>query len=375
MAERLAAPVAGGRGAVLSRPNQVVEVRGEPALLDDRGPLRGRALVVDAVASPRAGPAPVVVRRYERGRHLLSNPPRVDARALLHRVGLETVPDRLVKQHAAEAVAHHHRDPPGRRRARVEHRERLARGALGHLLRPLREQLEPGVAAARLGAGLHHRVASRHHLDREPHPRPVVRSRRAVRVEHLDELARLGVAGAHLRDVASGGAGGFVAQPELGLALRLDVGGRDRHRVLRAARRRAQRRGAGLPARRRLGHGVGHPHQIRLRQAVHVPEVRCVAGHHADRCAALGAGLRPFHPPVVERQAEAVPLLHVQLRQVAATLESALDGPAGELPVDKAHPVCCSSSIAISTMRSAVAISAAWASLPGGTMRGSPPAS
>ena len=165
------------------------------AVLDDRRALRGRSLVVDAIASPRSGTAPVVVRGHEVGCDLLAHPTGVDARPLLHRVGLEPVTDRLVKQHPAEAVADHDRNPSGRRGARVEHRQGLAGRALGHLLRPLREELESGVAAARLGARLHDRVAPCHDLHRESHPRPVVGRRRAVGVEHLDELARLGSGG------------------------------------------------------------------------------------------------------------------------------------------------------------------------------------
>ena len=53
-------------------------------------------LVIHAVAAPRADAAAVVVRGYEVGGDLLAHAAGVDARALLHRVGLEAVPDRRV---------------------------------------------------------------------------------------------------------------------------------------------------------------------------------------------------------------------------------------------------------------------------------------
>jgi hypothetical protein len=200
------------------------------------------------------------------------------------------VADGLVQQHAAERVADHDRHPARRRRARVEHRQRLARGARGDLLGPLGDQLEAGVPAARLAAGLDHAVAARDNLDREPHPRAVVGGDHAVGVEDLHELAVLGVAGADLGDGVAGGARGLVAQAEhVGLARGLDLPGGVGDGVLRAACARAELDRARLAAARGLRDRVGHAQQVVLREPVHVGEERRLAGHHADRGAALGA--------------------------------------------------------------------------------------
>ena len=74
--ERLAAAVAGGLHAVLARAQQVVQVGGEPALLDHGRAAGGRALVVHALASPGVRPAAVVVGRDELGRQLVAQPAR-----------------------------------------------------------------------------------------------------------------------------------------------------------------------------------------------------------------------------------------------------------------------------------------------------------
>ena len=88
----------------------------------------------------------VVVGGHDRGGELVAEAARVHRRVLLHGVGLEPVAGGLVEQHAAEAVADHDRHPAGRRRARVEHRQRAARGLVGDGRGVAVEQLEAGVA-------------------------------------------------------------------------------------------------------------------------------------------------------------------------------------------------------------------------------------
>src|SRR6185503_7328088 len=205
--EGFAAAVAGGLDAVLARPEQVVQVRGEPSVLDDGGAASGRALVVDPLAPPRVGPAAVVVRRDEVGRQLLAQAAGVDACVLLDGVRLEAVTDRLVEQDSAEAVPYHHRQPPGRGVHRVQQRERPARGVLRHLLRTLLDQLPPRVAAARVRAGLDSAVPPSHDLRAQADARAVVARRAPVGPVHLDLAPVLRVADARLRDLGTGGAG------------------------------------------------------------------------------------------------------------------------------------------------------------------------
>ena len=160
MAERLAPPVARRGNAVLARPDEVVEVRGEPALVEDHRLLRRRSLVVDPVAAPPVRVATVVVGGHERRRELLAEAAGVDAGALLDRVGLESVADRLVEEHTAETVADHDRKTPRRGLDRVEQGQRLARGLAGDLMGGAADDLEAAMCAARLVAGLGAPVAT-----------------------------------------------------------------------------------------------------------------------------------------------------------------------------------------------------------------------
>src|ERR671921_76689 len=64
--------------AVLAGADQVVEVRGERAVLEDRGALRGRALVVDAIRALGVRAAAVVVGGDAFVGELVAQSPGVD---------------------------------------------------------------------------------------------------------------------------------------------------------------------------------------------------------------------------------------------------------------------------------------------------------
>ena len=198
--------------AVLARAHQVVEVGGQLAVLDHRRPLRRRALVVDAVAAPLVRAAAVVVGGHERLRELLAQPARVDAGALLDRVGLEPVPDRLVQQHAAEPVADHDRQPARWARRRRRARERLARGRARPPPPDRRSSSSKPACPPRVSVPVSTRP-SRRATTWTP-SRTRVRSSAAARPSELKTStlpAALRVADAHLGDLGAGGAGALVA--------------------------------------------------------------------------------------------------------------------------------------------------------------------
>ena len=246
--------------------------------------------------------------------------------------------DRLVQEHPAEAVADHHGQAAGRGVDGVEQGQRAARGLLGHLLRLGGHQLPSGVAPAGVGAGLDAVVAAGHHLGAEAHARAVVGRRAALGVEHLHLAARLRVADARLADLGRQAAGALVAgAQEVGLALDVHVLGAGLDRVAVGRLGGAQpRRGARLAA-QRLGGRVGHAQQVVLGQAVDVAVVGRLAADHAHAGAALAAALRALHAAVVERDREAVASLGVQLGEVAAARQRALQHARGEPGVDQAH--------------------------------------
>ena len=137
---------------------------------------------------------------------------------------LEPVADCLVQEDAAEAVPHHHREPPRRGVDGVEHGEGLARRALGDPLGRVLEQLPAGVAAEGVRAGLDAIAAARHDLGAEPQPGAIVGGRAPVGAEDLHPPAGLRVADPDLRHVAAGATGGLVAgAQQLRLGRRLDL--------------------------------------------------------------------------------------------------------------------------------------------------------
>ena len=337
MAKALAPPVAGRADAVLSGSDQVVEVGAEPALLDHRGPLGGRPLVVDPVRPPLAGQATIVEGVQVGGRDPLAHLACVDRGALLDVVGLQAVAGHLVEQHPAEAPADHHGHRAGRRRVGVEQGERDSRRPLGGALGgPLGDQLEAAMPAECLEPGLHRAVSAGDNLDPEPHPGSVVDGEPPLGVGHRDPPAALRVAGLHLGDLVARRAGRFVAgAKQLRLALGRHPGGGDGDLLER--RRLGRRQGLGLAtvSARRVRHGGRGALQLALPQAVHVGEVSRLAANHPHPGAALAAALHPLHPRLVDRQAEPGALLAEDLGEVAAALKRALQHPAGKLGLDQ----------------------------------------
>ena len=124
--ERLAPPVAGGLHAHEARVQPVLHVAAQHAVLDERGALRGRALVVDVERAAAARQRAVIDHRALRGRHLLADAVGERRGALAVEVTLEAVADRLVQQDSGPAGAEHHGHGARRRRPRVEVHQRLA---------------------------------------------------------------------------------------------------------------------------------------------------------------------------------------------------------------------------------------------------------
>ena len=84
-------------------------------------------------------------------------------------------------------------------------------------------------------------------------------------------------------------------------------------------------------------HRARHAHQVGLRQAVHVPVVGRLALDHANADARLATALGGLHAALVQREREALPVLGVELGQVAPVCEGAAEHPPGELGVHEAH--------------------------------------
>ena len=93
--------------------------------------------------------------------------------------------------------------------------------------------------------------------------------------------------------------------------------------------------------------------------------------HDADAGAPLAAVLRVLDAAVVERQAEAVPVLGVELGEVAAVGERPRKHALGQLGVDERH-VALRPSPASSTILRAAASACSWPRASGCSSRASP---
>ena len=289
MAKALAPAVAGRVDAVLSGSDQVVQVGGDPALVDHRSPLGGGPLVVDAVRSPLAGQATVVEGLQVGRRDLLADHACIDRGPLLDVVGLQAVAGHLVEQHPAEAAAHHHRHRAGGRRVGVQQGDGDSRRSLGGALGgALGDQLEAAMPAQGLEAGLDRAVSPGNHLDAQPHPGSVVDGEPPLGVGDRDPASALGVARLHLGHLAARRAGALIAgAKQLGLAVGRHLGGGHGDLLERGPLRRRQGLDLATVAARRRRHGGRGALQLALPQPVHMSEVAGLAAHHPNPGAAL----------------------------------------------------------------------------------------
>src|SRR5436305_8659248 len=249
------------------------------------------------------------------------------------------------------------------------------------------------MAAMRLAARLDDIAAPRHHRDRQADARPVVGSHHPVRVEDLDDARLVDIAGADLRDLVTRAARCGVARAQqLRLAIGLDPLGRDLNGVPDALAHRPEVDLADIAVRSARGQRVRdrfrHPKEALLAEPVDVAEVRALADDEPHRRADLVARLRALDAPVVEREAEAVAALDVELREVAAATQGAVEHRSCELGVEEAHEAggaalsgsgSASGAASLAPDRSisfsAASMRLARSSLPAGTIRGSPDAS
>src|SRR5436305_5300078 len=247
------------------------------------------------------------------------------------------------------------------------------------------------MAAMRLAARLDDIAAPRHHRDRQADARPVVGSHHPVRVEDLDDARLVDIAGADLRDLVTRAARCGVARAQqLRLAIGLDPLGRDLNGVPDALAHRPEVDLADIAVRSARGQRVRdrfrHPKEALLAEPVDVAEVRALADDEPHRGADLVARLRALDAPVVEREAEAMAPLAVELREVAAATQGAVEHRSCELGFEEAHEAggaalsgSASGAASLAPDRSisfsAASMRLARSSLPAGTIRGSPDAS
>ena len=222
--------------------------------------------------------------------------------------------------------------PAGAGRA-PEHRDRPARRLLGDRRRVAVEQLEAGMTGERLAARLDPVVAARHHLRPEPHARAIVPGEQPVGVGHLHPPPAFDVGRRDLADLVADAACALVAfAQQLGLPLRRHRLRIDAHLLERRRLRGRERPRLGPLRPHRGGDLVGEPLEVGLREPVDVPEVGCVAGHHANRRARLRPGLGALDAAVVERQREAVAALDVEVGEVPSAAQRARDQAARRRP-------------------------------------------
>ena len=182
----------------------------------------------------------------------------------------------------------------------------------------------------------------------------------AVGVEDLDLAAALGVADRATWATSSPAARARSSQARSRSALRAasTSSGAVATGWPRPAARRVERgRARARSPRTACGDRVGHAQQVLLGQAVDVAEVGRVALHDAHAGAALAAALGTLDAAVVEREREAAPVLGVELGEVAAARQRALEHALGQLGIDQRHDVspACGSSRRVDHLRSAAA--------------------
>jgi hypothetical protein len=305
-----------GAQAQLPGADQVGQVVGADAVLEQHRALRRGALVVEGVGAPGALHGGVV----DAVEALHPDPPAllavVDGGLLGDQVGLHAVAGGLVEQHPAVARGDHHRHLARRRRPAGEHGDRPPGGVAGDQLGgELVEQLEPLRAAGAVEAGLDDAVAGRHHLDDEARADPLLQGGEPLGVGHLHLLADVAVAGGHLGDGRVEAAGRLVgAAHQLGQGRPLDPGGVDGDRVPHL--RFAAAQVADLLLRRLAERGGGHPRRLQQRLDVEAVGVGVGGGGAADHPhpgAAVAACDQLLDPPVLEPDVVGEAVLGVDL--------------------------------------------------------------
>src|SRR5712692_1960618 len=331
MAEALAACVAAPRDAQLRGVLSIREVRLQNAPLDEDGPLRRRALVVDRRRAALARIAAVVDDGDELARDLLPAAARVHRETLQVQIGLETVADGFVDERAAGFAGEHDRVRPGGRRlgADVQHgARRRRRGGLGDHV--VVQHLEAARAADRLEARLEHVAVPSYDVYREVGAYARVRPVQALagRDEHV--LHALGVHDGDLADTRVVGAGDFVrAAQQRHLALHRDGPRVDRYRMW-------ARKLVGSEAGRLVQAGpvddtacrtTGDGHDVVDVGDVPVRIDHAFPMHDADTGSLVDTGDRIFDVPIVEDELERLVALPEDLRPLAASRERRAQRP------------------------------------------------
>src|SRR5690606_5377524 len=119
--------------ARLAGAHAVAHVGLEDAVLDQRGFLRRAAFVVNADGTPRVLDGAVIDRCHRAVRDLLTELAREGRGLAAHAFGFQQVTAGFVKDHAAEAIPHHHGHLATLHVTRAEH----AHGAFGGVARML----------------------------------------------------------------------------------------------------------------------------------------------------------------------------------------------------------------------------------------------
>ena len=313
----------------------VLHVADQDAVLDQRGRLGGRALVVDGERAAPVGDG-AVVDHGDAGRgDALAHEAGEGALALAVEIALEPVADRLVQQDARPAGAEHHVEGARRRRHGVEVDQRLAQRLVDGEL-PLvggDERAEALAPAHAVGAGLLPVAVADDHRDVDPHHRPHVAHEGAVGAQDLDLLVGTAERGGDLAHAR-------VAAARIGVDLfqQLDLLGEGRaaERALVAVERpvgAARRLGVGA-----LVAGLHRLHRIAgaadggLGNLAGMGVALRFAGHRPQAEALVGVEARRLQPAVVEEQALGLGVLQVELAVVGAA-ERIGDRLAGGLAV------------------------------------------
>ena len=305
----------------------VLHVADQNAVLDQRGAVGRRALVVDRERAAAALDGAVVHHGDALGGDLLAHQAGERRGLLAVEVAFEAVADRLVQHDAGPAGAEHDVHLAGRGGNRVEIEQRLAHRLVDGVLPGLAvdEALIAFAAAVAVGAAFLPVAGRRHHRHVDPNQRTDVAIGLAVGPQDLDHLPRRAEARGDLLHALVLGAGigvdGFQQ-------LHLGVEARRFQRIVVAvelAVGAARRLGvfAGVAALDRA-HRVGGARDRALRHVGGVRVADRLVLHGAQAEALVGVVGRLLEPAVVEHQHLGLLVFEEQLAVVGA-FEPAVD--------------------------------------------------